>query len=108
VTLPEWVNIPNDPAIRAAWRQMIDTLRLHEEGHVNIFKELVQQLSDGTVIAAGPNPAAAQQAAGRNFNQILKSAREAAVAKQERYDAVTDHGRKQSAVGGTDVRFGCP
>jgi len=87
---------------------MIDTLRLHEEGHVNIFKELFQQLNGATIVASGPNPAAAQQSAERNFNQIMKSARDATIAKQERYDALTDHGRKQSAVGGTDVRFGCP
>lgn len=108
VTLPDWVNIPNDLFTRAAWRNMIDTLRMHEEGHVNIFKELIQQLNGGTIIGTGPNPTAAQQAAQRYFTQVVKSAWDATNAKQERYDAVTDHGRKQSAVGGTDVRFGCP
>jgi predicted secreted Zn-dependent protease len=107
VTMPDWVNIPNDPATHASWRSLLDLLRLHEEGHVNIYKEFIRQLNGASVIASGPTANAAQQAAQRYFDQTTKSALDATNARQERYDAVTDHGRKQSAVGGKDVGFVC-
>jgi hypothetical protein len=108
VTMPDWVNIPNDPATHASWRNLLDLLRLHEEGHVKIYKEFIQQLSGVSIIVSGPTANAAQQAAQRYFDQTANSALDATIARQERYDAVTDHGRKQSAVGGTDVGFACP
>jgi len=108
MTLPDWVNMPAAPSIRAAWNKMIADLRKHEEGHVNIDMEAVQQLTGKTITGSGPTQAAAQQDAQRQFNQLMQTVDTANRAKQEQYDAVTNHGRKQSAVGGTDVAFSCP
>lgn len=107
VNLPEWVNMPDDPAIRDAWHKMIDALRKHEEGHVNIAIDASQPLIGRTIIGSGPSQRSAQEDAQRQLDQLLHMIDSTTRSRQDRYDALTDHGRKQSAVGGTDVTFRC-
>lgn len=106
VTLPDWVSIPNGP-VRAAWQNMLDALRKHEEGHVHIAMEEAPQLNK-TLTGTGPTESAAKEDARRQFNQMMQTVDSATQARQNQYDALTDHGRKQSAAGGTDVRLVCP
>jgi hypothetical protein len=108
VILPDWVNIPNDAAIRAAWQSAYDGLRKHEEGHVRIAMENSLRLDNASVTGTGSSAIAAQQQASQQFNQILQSVRSTHVSSQQQYDAQTDHGRKQSVVGGTDIKLNCP
>jgi predicted secreted Zn-dependent protease len=109
VTLPDWVNIPpNDTAVRAAWQLAVDGLRKHEEGHVRISMESARQLSGALISGSGPSPVVAQQKAQQQFSQLLQKVRATHEARQDQYDAQTDHGRKQSAAGGTDTRLICP
>ena len=107
VNLPEWVNMPDDPSIRDAWQKMINALRQHEEGHVNIAIEAWQSLIGRTITGSGSSPALAQQDGQRQFDQLTHTVDSATRAKQDQYDVLTDHGRKQSAIGGTDVTFVC-
>jgi predicted secreted Zn-dependent protease len=107
VNLPEWVNIPDDPAIRAAWQKMIDALRKHEEGHVTIALEALQPLIGRTITGSGPSQVSAQEDAQRQLDQLTHMIDSSTRARQDQYDALTDHGRKQSALGGTDVTFTC-
>jgi hypothetical protein len=108
VILPEWVNIPNDPAIRAAWQNVQDGLLQHEQGHVRIAIETSRRLDGTSISATGSSAASARQQAQQQFNQMLASVQNAHLANQQQYDAQTDHGRKQSAVGGIDIKFNCP
>ena len=107
VNLPEWANIPDDPDLRNTWQKMTDALRKHEEGHVNIAVEGAQPLIGRTVTGSGPSPGSAQQDAQRQLDQLIQTVNSTTRAKQEQYDTLTDHGRKQSAIGGSDVRFIC-
>jgi predicted secreted Zn-dependent protease len=107
VYLPEWVNMPDDPAIRTSWQKMIDALRKHEEGHVNIAIDAAQPLIGRTIIGSGPSQKSAQEDAQRQLDQLLHMIDSATRSRQDQYDALTDHGRKQSAVGGTNVIFAC-
>jgi len=107
VNLPEWVNILDDPAIRDSWQKMIDALRKHEEGHVNIAVEAWQSLVGKTITGSGSSPALAQQDAQRQFDQLSRAVDITTRVKQDEYDALTDHGLKQSAIGGIDVIFVC-
>lgn len=106
VTLPDWVSIPNAP-VGAAWQNMLEALRKHEEGHVRIALEAVQQLTR-TITGTGATESAAKDDARRQFNEMMHTVDSATQARQNQYDALTEHGRKQSAAGGTDVRLGCP
>jgi hypothetical protein len=107
VNLPDWVNIPANPAIRDSWQKMIDALRKHEEGHVNIATEALQSLIGKTITGSGSSPGLAQQDAQRQFDQLVQAVNDTIRARQNEYDALTDHGRKQSAIGGIDVIFLC-
>jgi len=107
VNLPEWVNIPDDPTIHDSWQKLIKALRSHEEGHVNIATEALQSLIGRTITGSGSSAVLAQQDAQRQFDQLTHSVESATLAKQNQYDAITDHGRKQSAIGGTDITFAC-
>src|SRR5206468_399800 len=107
VNLPEWVNMPDDPALRDAWQKMIIALRQHEEGHVNIAIEALQSLIGRTITGSGSSPSLAQQDGQRQFDQLSHTVESATRAKQDQYDVLTDHGRKQSAIGGIDITFAC-
>ena len=107
VNLPEWVNIPDDPAIRGSWQKMIDALGTHEEGHVKIAIEALQSLIGRTITGRGSSPGLAQEDAQRQFNQLTQAVDNTTRVRQNEYDVLTDHGRKQSAIGGTDVIFFC-
>jgi predicted secreted Zn-dependent protease len=105
--LPEWVNMPDDPTIRDAWQKMIGALRKHEEGHVNIALEAAQPLIGRAITGRGPTQRSAQEDAQRQLDELLHMVDTTTRSRQDQYDALTDHGRKQSAVGGTDVVFVC-
>ena len=107
VNLPEWVNIPDNPAVREAWQKMIEALRKHEEGHVNIAIEAAQPVIGRTIVGSGPSQRSAQEDAQRQLAELLHSIDSTTRSRQDQYDVLTDHGRKQSAVGGTDIAFIC-
>ena len=93
VNLPEWVNIPDDPAIRDSWQKMIDSMRKHEEGHVNIATEALQSMIGKTITGSGSSPGLAQQDAQRQFDQLTHAVDNTTQVRQNEYDALTDHGR---------------
>jgi len=108
VMLPDWVNIPNDPVTRAAWQNALEGMRKHEEGHVRIGRESSRKLDNVPVTGTGVSLAAAQQQASQEFQRIVESVRTTHQANQLQYDAQTDHGRKQSVIGGMDIKLLCP
>jgi hypothetical protein len=108
LSLPEWSNMPNDPRLQNAWNSMLDALRKHEEGHVKIAIDGLRQLDGAIITGTGASASAAQKDAQRKFGQLMQTFNSATQDEQNRYDALTNHGRKQSAVGGTDISLLCP
>jgi len=108
LSLPEWPNIPNDPRLQIAWNSMLGALRRHEEGHVKIAIDGLRQLDGAIINGTGASGSAAKEDAQRKFGQLMQTLNSATQAEQNRYDALTNHGRKQSAAGGTDVSLICP
>jgi predicted secreted Zn-dependent protease len=100
--------MPNDPRLQIAWNSMLGALRRHEEGHVKIAIEGLRQLDGAIITGAGASASAAKEDAQRKFGQLMQSLNSATQAEQNRYDALTNHGRKQSAAGGTDISLICP
>jgi predicted secreted Zn-dependent protease len=108
VGLPEWSNMPDDPRLQIAWNSMLAAIRKHEEGHVKIAVDGLRQLDGVVITGTGASATAAKEDAQRKFGQLMQTFNGATHDEQNRYDALTDHGRKQSAAGGTDITLICP
>jgi len=108
VNLPEWSNMPDDPRLQNAWNSMLGALRKHEEGHVKIAIDGLRQLDGAMITGTGASASAAKEDAQRKFGQLMQTFNSTTEDEQNRYDALTNHGRKQSAAGGTDVSLTCP
>jgi predicted secreted Zn-dependent protease len=108
VTLPEWENIPADPAIQKAWADTLDALRAHEEVHVAIAQEGVKSLDGASIRGTGPTAEAAERAARAAFEAKLNKVADEIRTKQDQYDDKTDHGLKQDAIGGKQTKLICP
>jgi hypothetical protein len=108
LSLPEWSNMPDDPRLQIAWNSMLGALRKHEEGHVKIAIDGLRQLDGAIITGTGASATAAKEDAQRKFGQLMQTSNSATEEEQNRYDTLTNHGRKQSAAGGTDVSLTCP
>jgi predicted secreted Zn-dependent protease len=108
LSLPEWSNMPDDPRLQIAWNSMLAALKTHEEGHVKIAVDSLRELDGATITGTGASESAAKEDAQRKFGQLMQAFNSAMQDEQNRYDALTNHGRKQSAAGGTDVSLICP
>jgi predicted secreted Zn-dependent protease len=100
--------MPDDPRLQIAWNSMLGALRKHEEGHVKIAIDGLRQLDGAIITGTGASATAAKEDAQRKFGQLMQTSNSATEEEQNRYDALTNHGRKQSAAGGTDVSLTCP
>jgi|SRR5215216_1470796 len=108
ITLPEWTNVKS--ADKSAWQDYRNALRAHEVLHIRIAEEYTKKVSC-TVSSTGASP----KEAGENLQEKLNRYREAVgsllddlTGPNSEYDKITDHGLKQSKIGGKDVRLNCP
>ena len=111
--LPKW----SWPGVSAAQRTVYDAfiaaLRQHEVGHAKIAEVSIgARAVDLTMLAH--SRVQAERALRSALQRQLRSASDELLHKEELYDRVTEHGRKQSDgplygfPGGTDVVFSCP
>jgi hypothetical protein len=95
-------------AEKAAVKRFKALLKAHEVGHFNVQDAVVKSIGPTKVWAFGATP----QEAIDNLQTEATTRNDAVGTEQATrdtdYDTTTDHGRKQSAVGGTDVVLECP
>jgi|GEM_PF-571564 len=108
VTLPEWENLPNDPAVRKAWADAVDALRAHEEGHVAIAQDGTKTLNGAAVRGSGSTAKAAEAAAVAAFEKRVEALSAEIELRQQEYDKKTENGIKQNEVGGKSTMLICP
>jgi len=93
VHLPRWVNRNEAPAkLQAYWDGVLRSLDLHERGHVQISLDSARELERTLkTIPEQPTCDGLNALAGQQAQRILNEHSR----KQDRYDAETDHGRRQ-------------
>ncbi|HSI79028.1 MAG TPA: hypothetical protein VK919_00110 [Solirubrobacterales bacterium] len=105
VTNFTWPNMSSaDAAAVDAFR---DALLAHEEGHF-IEVEAILAGQPAKLTATGRTRRAAAEALQTRAREALVAAQSAIEQATTDYDSRTNHGRTQSAVGGTDVHLQCP
>lgn len=102
-----WPNMTT--ADKAAVAAAEETLEAHEQLHIQIGEEYVEELNSGaTVSASGKDRTSARQALIDKLTQMDQAAGNELQTRQDDYDNKTDHGAKQSNIGGVDVQLKCP
>jgi hypothetical protein len=101
------------PNMTAAEKAAVETaenaLEAHEQGHVTIAEEYLEELNSGaTVSATGKDQASAKAALIKKLEDMDAAVGQELNSRQQDYDANTDHGRHQSNIGGVDVMLKCP
>jgi len=109
IQLPDWTNVKSKDD-KSAWQDYVNALQAHEVLHIRIAEEYTKKVSC-TVSSTGASP----MEAGVNLQEELNRYREAVgsllddlTGPNSEYDKITDHGLKQSKIGGKDVRLNCP
>src|SRR5579864_3611914 len=104
VTLPNWVDADQASAEdQAAWKTEMDSLKDHENGHVEIDREEAQRLDKslpGTkALGNGSTGAQAQAAANKKLGAAIQkkadNTKQQLIQRNADYDQQTDHGRHQ-------------
>lgn len=106
ITLPDWTNASG--ANLAAWNKMKAALATHERGHSEITDKFVQEHQADDVAGHGATQEAARQDLQQQVSDHVQQAGQQLADKQNAYDAKTEHGVKQSTVGGDNVILECP
>ncbi|MBV8689769.1 MAG: DUF922 domain-containing protein [Candidatus Eremiobacteraeota bacterium] len=111
--LPRWTWPGMSPAQRSAYNAFVAAIRAHERGHETIARNAVQQHTfDLTVLSSSAENA--RHALRTALEAQLQQASSQLLQKEQLYDRVTLHGRRQSDAplygfpGGDDVLFSCP
>jgi len=93
IGMPEWPNAANRPdAERNEWNRFLRALRVHEDGHIAIFRREAPATYQ-KLLAATPG----------TINRELRSERARIQGLSDDYDTRTDHGRTQQTPHGTTV-----
>jgi uncharacterized protein DUF922/uncharacterized protein DUF4150 len=108
VSLPVWENIPDDAALKKAWKDAVDALLVHEEGHVTIAADGAKRLSGVTVTGRGKSVEEALKDAKKQFAERVRKLRDEIDAEEKAYDLKTEHGAAQDVVGGKPAKLICP
>jgi predicted secreted Zn-dependent protease len=102
--IPAWPNM-TDPE-RAAVARYRSAIQAHEEMHFDVTDTVVKALQR-TVTATGTDPADATRNLQAAVTQYGADAQAAIETATHDYDATTQHGKTQSALGGVDVHLDC-
>ncbi len=110
INLPQysWPNMTT--AEMAAVKNTLLDLRAHEEGHVSITEEFIDELSQQSIRISGSGATSTAAIQDCSVQLAIHEAKTIAELRdrQNQYDDKTEHGVKQSEVGGVDVLFICP
>ena len=102
--IPAWPNMTD--AERAAVARYRSAIQAHEEMHFDVTDTVVKALQR-TVTATGTDPADTTRNLQTAVTQYGADAQAAIETATHDYDATTQHGKTQSAVGGVDVHLDC-
>ncbi len=102
--IPAWPNMT--AAERAAVARYRSAIQAHEEMHFDVTDNIVKALQR-TVTATGTDPADTTRNLQTAVTQYGADAQTAIDQATHDYDATTQHGKTQSAVGGVDVHLDC-
>ena len=102
--IPAWPNMTD--AERAAVARYRSAIQAHEEMHFDVTDTVVKALQR-TVTATGTDPADTTRNLQTAVTQYGADAQAAIEPATHDYDATTQHGKTQSAVGGVDVHLDC-
>lgn len=92
VTMPSWAGADKlNAADKAKWDSFLVALEAHEQGHVKLVRENLEDVGQSMV-------GQKEDAASQTFKDALKTLKDASDA----YDAENDHGRKE----GTEIDIG--
>lgn len=106
-----WSNMTD--AEKAALKDAMDALRVHEEGHIKVAEDYAREIS-GSVSADGSTYKEAVKNLRDKIQDSLKEVKAELDKRGFQYDQVTEHGLKQSQgpskgfPGGKDVYLKCP
>jgi predicted secreted Zn-dependent protease len=87
---------------------MIDRLRKHEVGHVDIAEQVAEEFTGGTISAIGDTREQARRNLQEAINDHADDVEDELQVRDDEYDELTQHGAKQSILGGEDVTLDCP
>lgn len=93
IDMPVWTRVAQRPqAEQNEWNRFLRALRVHEDGHITIFRHEAPTTYE-RLVAATPS----------TINDVLEAERQRIVQLNEVYDNRTDHGRTQQTPHGTTV-----
>jgi len=93
IGMPEWPNGANRPeAERNEWNRFLRALRVHEDGHIDIFRREAP-VTYQKLLAATPS----------TINRELRTEKTRIQGLSDQYDVSNDHGRTQQTPHGTTV-----
>ena len=93
VSLPRWVNRSDGSAsLQETWDSAYRSLELHERGHVQINLDGTRELERALKAVS---PQATCDETKKQAHQVADRILSAVAQRQDKYDADTDHGRRQ-------------
>jgi hypothetical protein len=105
LTVPRWPNMTQND--KAAVRKFVELLLEHEQGHFQVVKDFVAT-ADTKVTGQGVTRQKAAGSLKEMVNKRHQQVHQELQRKQDDYDAKTNHGLNQVAVGGRNVELNCP
>ena len=85
----------------------VAAMHAHEDGHIAVAEQAYAAMS-GVVEGVGATEAEARAAWFANAKEKLAATQRYVDYRTEEYDALTEHGRKQTAVDGVNTTLNCP
>jgi len=106
LTKPTWPKMTT--ADNAAVAAFLTALRAHENGHFDVQGKVLTTKAPTSIWAYGATAEEALSNLQSEANERLAALQTELDTKDAAYDTATEHGGKQSAVGGTNVHLECP
>jgi Bacterial protein of unknown function (DUF922) len=105
VVVPTWPDMTPDEKQQVD--EYVKAMQAHEDGHIAVGEQAYVTMS-GVVEGIGTTAEEAKADRRTKADEKLQATAAYAAYARDEYDALTDHGRKQSAVGGRDTVLNCP
>ena len=105
VVVPTWQGITPDEQQEVD--DYVNAIQAHEDGHIAVSEQAYAAMT-GVVEGVGATETDAGEDRNLKAKEKLAATGAYVAYKRDEYDALTDHGRKQSAVGGRDTVLNCP
>ena len=105
IVVPTWTGITPDEQKEVD--DYVKAIQAHEDGHIAVSEQAYAAMT-GVVEGVGATEADAGEDRNLKAREKVADTDAYVVYKRDEYDTLTDHGRKQSTVGGRDTVLNCP